>query len=265
MTITWQTELFDSKSATHGLLRGKGIRIYRIGHDEDYGTAKTYCDTNVPLTLNGVGTPEFEEYDLEHEGNGIWLWTIRYSTAPSSEPGEIVDAFQTGGATARITQAKQHIARFPGTAPNCNGAINVTKDSVEGTEIIVPTFKFQRTMFFDPVDVDAAYRLAVFGLTGKVNDATFLGFSAGEVLFEGASGTIRGSGNWEIQFSFAVSPNVTGLSMGPISGISKGGWEYLWTLFEDFEDVNLLVKKAVGVYVERVYDAGDFSLLGIGT
>ena len=86
-------------------------------------------------------------------------------------------------------------------------------------------------------------------------------------MFLGASGAKRGFEDWEITFRFAASPNVAGLSLGNISGINKEGWQYLWVRFADDEDgsSSTLIKKPVAAYVERVYEYGDFSGLGIGT
>ncbi|MFN4261629.1 MAG: hypothetical protein ACK4RK_20290 [Gemmataceae bacterium] len=73
-----------------------------------------------------------------------------------------------------------------------------------------------------------------------------------------------GTEDWEIIFRFAASPNATDLTVGDIQGIEKKGWEYLWVRYADAEDENTLVKQPIAAYVERVYDYGDFSLLGIG-
>ncbi|HQL55478.1 MAG TPA: hypothetical protein PLQ87_12285, partial [Phycisphaerae bacterium] len=68
-------------------------------------------------------------------------------------------------------------------------------------------------------------------------------------------------------FRFAASPNVTNLTIGDITGINKKGWEYLWVRYADSEDTvaKALVKKPIAVYIERVYDDGNLSLLGIGS
>jgi len=73
----------------------------------------------------------------------------------------------------------------------------------------------------------------------------------------------RDDGLWEITGQFAASPNVTGLSVGDITGIDKKGWEYLWVLYQDTEDTSAaaLVKRPVAAYVERVYDSGNFGSL----
>jgi len=47
---------------------------------------------------------------------------------------------------------------------------------------------------------------------------------------------------------------------------SKKGWEYLWVRYADAEDATpkAIVKVPVAVYIEKVYEEGDFSGLGIG-
>jgi hypothetical protein len=99
-----------------------------------------------------------------------------------------------------------------------------------------------------------------------VNGSGFKGFTKGEVLFLGASGSKRGLEDWEITFRFAASPNVTGLSLGSITGIAKEGWNYLWVRFTDDEDATAkaLIKRPIAAYVEQVYPYGNFSGLGIG-
>ena len=55
--------------------------------------------------------------------------------------------------------------------------------------------------------------------------------------------------------------------IGDITVPAKGGWEYLWVLYEDQEDATAkrIVKRPIAAYVEQVRESGNFSLLGIGT
>ena len=168
-----------------------------------------------------------------------------------------------------MTQSLDNVQRVaaPGyVAPNFHGAIGVSDDRVEGTDITIPVFNFTETHYILDAYVDGAYKLALFNLTGKVNDASFKGFAKGEVLFLGASGSKRGLDDWEISFRFAASPNVASLTLGDITGITKEGWQYLWMRFIDDEDssANALIKRPIAAYVEQVYAYGNFSGLGIG-
>ncbi|MEX0744876.1 MAG: hypothetical protein WD118_04675, partial [Phycisphaeraceae bacterium] len=146
--------------------------------------------------------------------------------------------------------------------------IGVTDDAVEGVEITVPVYHFSETHYLPASEVTLGYRGDLFHLTGKVNNAGFRGLAAGECLFLGASGSRRGTDpedDWEISFRFAGSPNRTNLTVGSITGIDKLGWDYLWVRYEDVEDetAHALTKRPVAVYVEQVYESGNFGLLGI--
>jgi hypothetical protein len=174
----------------------------------------------------------------------LWEGVARYSnSAPQTD--ESVFAFDTGGGTQHITQSLANVARYapPGqTAPNFKGAIGVTADSVEGVDITVPVYQFSETHYIDDAYVTPAYKGTLF-----------------------ASGQKRGGGDWEINYRFAASPNVTGLAVGDIAGISKKGFEYLWVRYADAEDsaARTLVKRPIAAYVEQVYPYGDLNALGI--
>ena len=136
---------------------------------------------------------------------------------------------------------------------------------MEGTDVTIPVYSFTETHYIPIALVTGAYKATLFGLTGRTNNAGFKGFAIGEVLFLGASGSQRGEDDWEITFRFAASPNVTGLTIGDINGIDKKGWEYIWVRYADAEDQKVLVKQPIAVYVEKVYEEGNFAGLGIGT
>lgn len=201
---------------------------------------------------------------------GCWKVTIPYKALESQEPAETNDnvySFEIGEGTETVTQSLETIARYARegeTAPDFKQAIGVTKDSVEGADVIVPTFHWTETVY-QPWDVvTSAYQHAVYGLVGRTNAAAFRDFAIGEVQFRGASGTRRQNEvDWEIAYRFAASPNVTGLTIGEIEGVAKKGWEYLWVRFDDEEDetANTLVKVPTSVHIERLFDPGDFTLL----
>ncbi|MCD4823217.1 MAG: hypothetical protein K8S55_01305 [Phycisphaerae bacterium] len=201
-----------------------------------------------------------------------WEGTAPYAPLQNTVPqipetGDSSFSFDTGGGSQHITQSLSTVNRYAPTgqtAPNFKGAIGVTHDSVEGVDISVPVYNFSETHYIADGDVDKA---AYFALTGKTNNAAFKGCAAGECLCLGASGSKRGGGDWEITFRFAASPNKTGLTIGSITGIDKKGWEFLWVRYADTEDTaaKTIVKQPAAVYVEKVYEEGSFSGLGIGT
>lgn len=201
----------------------------------------------------------------KHLGNGVWDARVSYSRFDNKE-----FTFSTGGGTIKMTQSLQTISSHapPGmTPPNFRGAIGVNGDRIEGVEVGARQFKFTETYEFNDAQITTAYKQALFLLTGTYNAATFRFFAAGECFLDGVNGSKRGDELWALTFSFIGSPNVTGLTVGDITGIDKLGHDYLWVCYADYEDAFAyhIVKKPIAAYVERVIDPGDWSLLGIGS
>ncbi len=259
-------EKFQSRDSTTG--DGAQVELaYIIEGTDDDVVAKTAMESDSPGSHDGLTR---ESVHVEPIGPGLWDGRARYSRPDAQSPstGGSSFSFDTGGGTQHITQSIQTIQTHPvATAPDFGGAIGVTHDAVEGVDITIPVYQFSETHYLPDAAVTNAYRGTLFRLTGKVNDAAFKGTAAGECLFLGASGAKRGQGDWEIAFSFAASPNATGLTVGSIVGIDKKGWEYMWVRYADGEDANAkaIVKKPVSVYIEKVYEEADFAGLGIGT
>jgi hypothetical protein len=259
MTITID-ERFNSREATEGPSPATEL-LYLVQGTEDDLQVKSLVAATAPTLYDGLVRDSFSVTPL---GGGVWECSVRYTLLES----ETQFTFDTGGGTQHITQSLQTMGGYAPagfTAPNFQGAMGVTTDSVEGTDITVPVYSFTETHYISGALVTPAYKATLFFLTGKVNGAAFKGFSVGEVLFLGAAGSKRGTDDWEITYRFAASPNVTGLAVGPITGIAKKGWEYLWVRYADAEDEHVLVKRPIAAYVEQVYELGNFAGLGIGT
>ena len=181
-----------------------------------------------------------------------------------------VFAFDTGGGTKHINQSLKTDGKYPNDAPDFAGAIEVDNEgNVNGVDVTMPVLNFTETHTLSGSRVSTSYKKTLASLTGTVNRSGFRGFSAGEVLFLGASGTKRSkkaSAPWEITYRFAVSPNRAGFKVGDIQVTRKYGWDYLWVRYADkvAEGGKNVVKKPVGVYVEMVFPEGDFGNLGIG-
>ena len=254
-------EKFDSRAATESEDPTADL-IYVVQGTDDDVQVRSLVAATAPTSYNGL---KRDNYSIETLGAGIWECKVHYVELSSDSQY----TFDTGGGTQHVTQSLANLQSraAPGfLAPNFFGAIGVNGDRVDGTDVTVPVFNFTETHYIDDTLIDGAYKLALFNLTGKVNDAGFKGLAKGEVLFLGASGSKRGFDDWELTFRFAASPNATNLSIGDITGINKEGWNYLWVRFIDDEDATAktLIKRPMAAYVERVYDYGDFSSLGIG-
>jgi len=204
----------------------------------------------------------------------IWETEVTYVLPDIKVPdtGDSTFSFNTAGATSHIVQSLKTINIYTDGSTELDhyGAIGVNGDNVDGTDITVPIYEFDETHYIDNTTVTDAYKKTLCRLTGTVNNALFKDFDAGEVLFLGAAGTKRGIGDWEIQFKFAASPNVTSKSLGYdqdgnalITGIAKKGWEYMWIKFGPSQVADDVLFRPKAVYIEQVYKDGDFSELGI--
>lgn len=154
------------------------------------------------------------------------------------------------------------------TAPNHGNLIGVKPDgTIEGTDVPQMEYSFSETHHFNAAAVTNSYKIALAGLVGKVNNGSFRGFAAGEVLCTGVSGSRRGNDLWQIRFQWAVLPNEASLTIGPLSGIVKAGWDFL-ELFHS-EKTNATTKKIerelIGYKVHRVLKFANYAGFGIGT
>lgn len=199
-----------------------------------------------------------------------WAVIAYYTKEPWIWPDSQI-TFDTSGGTEHITQAIETINSYGSKATTENkSTIGFDGRSVRGCDIVVPVYKWSETKYFYDFQITDAYKTILRNLTGRVNDDTFKGFAAGEVLFLGVSGTRGGdfgNASWELLFNFASSPNRTGIEIGDITGVAKKGWEYMDIRYADTPDLTnyQVLRKPTAVYIHRVYYDGDFSTLAIGT
>lgn len=202
----------------------------------------------------------------------IWEAKVPYSQPPGgSEPeqpppstveeGEIVDFDGTGG-TFHLTEAieQQHFDRgdAAGFAPGL--AVNVGKDSVEGVDVVVPKLEFGVRLKDLPLMTHAKLRM-LGDLTGKTNNATFLGFGEEEVLFLGPRGTITTNGRTTITLHFAVERTQTNIDIDGINVAEKKGWRYLWVRYKEDVGGHRKTLKPDIAFLAKIYNTDDFSKL----
>ena len=246
---------------------------YIVFDADDEAEVKDACDAEIP---DEYGELRLKEVQIEERVNArTWRVTASYRKPSWSWSGGATPdsrfAFDTGGGSQHVTQSLETLGRYgPKASTKLGGAIGFDGKSVQGVDITVPVFSFSETHYFTDDEITGDYKRTLFNLTGRYNGDTFRGFAVKEVLFLGAAGSRQGDDTndlWEISFRFAASPNRSDLTVGDISGIAKGGWDYMWVQYADEadDDTQQLVKAPVAAYVERVYYAGDFSQLGIGT
>lgn len=285
---TW--ELVNSREYDYSLTGEVSFvrRWVATGSDTETAIHDELRNNVIPLLFNGS---VLQNYTATPQGNGVWLVEANYEaklrTATTDSTGSNLGSSQTGGqtlsgmageypmyefdttgGTKHITQSLSTVNKYAPagkTAPDMKGAIGVTQDSVEGVDIVVPSCRFSETHYKTLAEVTKTYINTLIDKTGTVNNATFRGRAAGEVLFKGCTGRLKNYDSWELTYHFEVSKNDTNITVGDITVSTKKGWNYLWILYGTSTDQNRIVKQPVAAYVEEVYSSSAFSTLQIGS
>ena len=235
--------------------------LYTLHGIADRTTAWAYAHQfTAPLTLAAGQVVYRQDVRVDHEGHQLWSVEVPYG--PKNKlPGEYRFSFSTTGGTLRIRQSKESIARFPVGAAEQNGVIGGING--EGVEIVIPALKMSYTFRHPAGVVNEALAVNLARKTGRTNSDVWHGFQPGEVLFMGADGSGGTSQESEVRYDVVASENITGQTVGTITGVAKKGWEISWIKYEDDDADGVAAQKPLAVYVERVYDTMSFaSVLG---
>lgn len=179
--------------------------------------------------------------------------------------------FELGNETQHITQSLSTVSSTTSggrPAADHKGAIGVSSDGIEGTDILVPTMNWSETHYYPLASIGPSYLSVLKATRLKMNSASFRNFAKGEVLFLGASGGVSASSpRWEITYRFAQSDNVTSLAVGDITVPSKLGWDYLWIEYiaQSDDTAKAVARVPYAAYVERVYEFADYSQLRLNS
>jgi hypothetical protein len=250
---------------------------------------QTYLLTSVaPSSYTGL--PRGSAVSRTTNDGMVWTFVVPYGFAAIIQSPSTRRRVQIGGRTETIKTSLATVGQYGNilpadvdpagvASPMFSGQINVQQDgTVNGLSIVVSSLDFtitiEKTFANEAERTD--YEYAVYSCSGRVNDATFEGFSAGEVLLKGGSGEQLDEDGlrfrWTLEFSY--SQNVTGLTLPGLKDetavpheIDKKGWEYLWTRTSGgtvvIDGKTKATSKIDAALVEKVYELADFTLLEI--
>lgn len=245
---------------------------YVCGRHPDAAYINAYSIAATPYIFDGLYR---QSLTAKHLGGGMWNVDVPYGTMPEPSAAAYRIRYDTTGGTARITQALSHIASYARsgeTAPDHGGAINVGPDGrVEGVDKIVPAFSWSEEHTLPVAICGWSYSQILKALTGHVNNASFRGFATGEVLFNGAIGAYSSDADTayetQVTFNFEHQDSITSVTYDDVTGVTKVGWEYLWFEHaqEDDSTAKRLKSPLIAVHREKVYEAANFALMGIGS
>ena len=264
----YTVERVGSREGNQGANPSYVLRYLIRGTDDDV-LVRALANASSPPTYDVLVK---QQIHTVQEGGGWWLADVEYGPRQIGSPGSVEWSFEIGGGgSLHIQNSLATVGKYAksGTAPDFKTAINVRRDgngqAVDGLDIDATAFHWSETHHLAFGLVTPAYINKLYSLRGKVNDRAWRIFEKGEVRLTGISGSAKGEWTVPLTFSFEASHNATNLTVGDITGIAKEGWQYLWTYFEDVEDETAqeLVKQPKTVYVERVFEYGNFDDLGL--
>lgn len=254
------SELYASRMQTQGDNIGQRstatFEILATGYDDE-PSAIAAVITYVGPTYGTMNYSSTELTERLNNSPNVWKFKVKFLDVPAT-----VFNYDSSGGTQHITQSLATVNKYAatGSAPDYKGAIGFDGENVAGVDIVVPVFTYTETVYLTDAQLNSPL---YYALTGSVNSDTFQGNPPGSVLFYGATAQEREDGLWEAQFKFGVSANKTGLAVGPITGITKAGWDYLWIYYGKSVNANQKIKVPLYAYVEQVYPRAALSSLGI--
>lgn len=276
-------EILDSMSGSVQKEQGQSIvkevrRRYVIGQCESFNDCVTKITDYAPmyasdnqsywvrgnLSVNGIGNKYFDVTATYKT-----LLPIEQQGGSQTDPVPGAIGWDTTGHTEHITQALSQESIPAQGAPDFEGAINVSGDSVQGIDIVRPCMRYYETWILPVATaLDCNFIDSVYRLTGTVNLDDFRCWDPGEVLFMGARGQWQEDQPYvPVTFEFEVRPNEQNYYPWEGAGgnfVLKKGWEHIWILYEDKVDANRLVKHPIAAYKSKVYPEKTWDGILIG-
>jgi hypothetical protein len=222
-----------------------------------------------PTTFDGLGRTKFtwseEEENLRLRASVLYTAKAPESTLRRSFDGTggTIRIFMGHTATTRINPTAPPSGPAP-VAPNYRGLINVKDGTPEGVDVTVPALKLVHSYKWPANVVTHAYCKALAGLVGTTNLAAYDTYAAGELLFLGFNCELVDGRPTDIQYHYAASADVTGITLAGFPSINKPGHDYLWIAYREAEDTaaERRATQPIGAYIERVYRRVSFSSFG---
>lgn len=225
------------------------------------GTIRAAILAAAPATLDGQALNDAEvELQLRTATEATWFAEVRYGGGSgfTYNPPERV-AFNGTLADELVAQSLSVVesgGQGGGSAPDRGRLVRVNSEGkAEGTQVRRPVFvvRQQTTMTDAEVITYAANWLSAFG---TVNNATYLGYPPGSLLFQGLNAEPRDDGGYAVALEFGYRPAETSLNVGDGMTIaSLAGWDFLeLSPMLSFDAVaGAIVASVDFYYVHRLY------------
>ncbi len=256
---------------------GNASRVFLVRGSSD----PLACRTALLAGVTNISTYDglvLNSIEREIIGSNQWQFTCNYDSQTPDIGGYTVSIDTTGGQVLQTYGYDQTSYAASGeTATDYGNALDVQDGKPQGVQRVIPALKIniRAKIATEYITRPLFYAKLISELTGFTNNSGLFPipatspvqyeFAAGELLFIGASGDVVAE-NPQLTFSFLASKNVTGLTIGDITGIDKKGHEFLWFDFKKAKDsaTNRNASQIRSAYVGQVYGEADLSQLQIG-
>lgn len=206
----------------------------------------------------------------------VWYADVTYGPVQPPDPATWQWEYDASPESIHVTCAKELLhapyCATGFTAPTdvaCTCAIGVSKNGLEGADILSSTTSWTEQHQMWATAVPFGYGDMLSNLEAMTNQGSFRGYDAGRVLFLG--GNIKRSSKdpeWmDANFKFRLDKQRTLTYPGIPDAITVPPHAIVDLFVQEAVETasNLLLPKLQMVRVLRAYDAGDFSVLGIGS
>ena len=253
----------------------------------DEATAETFFLDNTPAIRNTRNRQSFKLKRKSELRGGSWdcqsVWSSDAPDGGSSDPTrpDILETgvsinvgrggeFVTHSISTILSQLADGETSYD-TAPNFEGGIKVTNAE---TGKPVGEFVDPHALAQEVITVDQSVKTSLItnswlaNIREKlfiVNNTAFRGFNAGEACFFGLNGTVDVQETYsDLSWEFGIRRNLSNVSIGKFSNITKKGWHYAWTYSEKRDGTNgVPVDTPIAIYIEQIFHEETLSSLGV--
>jgi len=265
-------ERLETRNSEEGLKSASVEFNYIIRGSSNDVLVKNFLIAKSPTEYDGMSIESVSIKPMSVQTGGVdswWEGTVKYTWAAKEKNDDEgwplpTYSFDTSGGTFHISTSLMTIGSIPapgtGNPPNFEGAIGVSKDKVQGVDIVLPKLGFSETHKF-PVDtITGPFIKGLARATGRTNSDNFRTFKPGELLFLGATGQ-KSDTDVSVTYKFEASENMVDYKLGNVTIPRKDGHHYLWTHYTDQTDdsTGTTQNKLRAAYVEQIYDTCNFS------
>ncbi|WP_425398555.1 hypothetical protein [Aeoliella sp.] len=260
---------------------GSARRVYTITGTEGESETDvyTYLLNTAADSISGLVIADASCDEIANVGDTVYyVGEVSYGLHQLPIPAQAVDEVRVsarGSATTVNIKHSQSTRPYPapwwvgdgetpGTPTDFKGKVGVDEDNnVAGVDIYVPQNVLSVSNVLPAATITPAYQYACEQLVGKINSEVYRSRAIGTLLCNSVSFAQRDVDNFAIDAEFMFSANRTGLTIGDVTGIDKGGWEYIWAYNRSLLIDGRILPAVAQVNVETIYESADFeSVLG---